>query len=35
MTSDVRIITLMNSLSEARAIFLELGRYHLPVVEGK
>lgn len=34
MVSDVRTITLMNSLSEVRAIFLELGGHHLPVVEG-
>lgn len=35
MTSDVRTITLLNTLSQVRAIFLELGAHHLPVVEGK
>jgi CBS domain-containing protein len=34
MTSDVRTITLLNTLSEARTIFSELGAHHLPVVEG-
>ena len=35
MTTGPRTITLLDSLSSARAIFLELGGHHLPVVEGK
>lgn len=35
MTTELRTITLKDTLSQARAIFLELGGHHLPVVEGK
>jgi CBS domain-containing protein len=35
MKSDMTTITLMNTLSQVRAIFLELDAHHLPVVEGK
>jgi len=35
MTTDLTTITLMDTLSHVRAIFLEQGGHHLPVVEGK
>ena len=35
MVSDVRTITMLDTLSSVRAIFLEQGGHHLPVVEGK
>jgi CBS domain-containing protein len=35
MESDVTTVTLLNTLSEVRSIFAEIGAHHLPVVEGK
>ena len=35
MSKDLTTITLLDSLSKVRAIFLEQGGHHLPVVEGK
>lgn len=35
MKTEVTTVTLLNTLSQVRGIFMEIGAHHLPVVEGK